>query len=310
MTDFCDFVPDDPSCQTTPEPEPEPVDPSPGPDDGGKGDDGGKPDDGDKPDDGPDDMPDDGGKMMHDDKEKGMTWEEFDEKAGEYFDPMGGNLAYLGVAVGAVADIALRTFVWHEKNADTNSQNAAGTGNTDYYKLLHQVEAYGGLGVWGIAALTQLFATMGIMVGINMMVWSTIVPLGGGLLELGVAVLSFMAYDQFFKQSELATPNAYSAAYMAKMEREMAEHTASHVAGAFEIYHAMGDWLWAAYMAADDEEKAKWREDKDFLMMLHLTPEEVEKYGMNDDKKMEMDGDKDMSKLMVGPPSLRKLMRF
>lgn len=41
-------------------------------------------------------------KMDYDDMDKEMTWEKFDEKASEYFDPMGANLAYLGVATGAI----------------------------------------------------------------------------------------------------------------------------------------------------------------------------------------------------------------
>ena len=42
--------------------------------------------------------------MMDDkwDDKKPMTWEEFDEEAAEYFHPMSANLAYLGVAAGAV----------------------------------------------------------------------------------------------------------------------------------------------------------------------------------------------------------------
>merc|ERR1711953_921286 len=157
MSDFCDFVPDDPSCQTAPEPEK----PEPTSTDGGDA--GPKPDGGDKPEDDMDMMKDE--KMMdHDDKE--MTWEKFDEMAGEYFHPMEANIAYFTVAAGAVLDIVLHS--------------------------------YGGLAIWGTAALTQLLATMGIMVGINMMVWGMLVPTGGMLLELGLAVLGFMAYNQFF----------------------------------------------------------------------------------------------------------------
>merc|ERR550539_219217 len=243
----------------------------------------------------------------HDDM-KGMTWEEFDEKASEYFHVMEANVAYFSVAAGLVADIVLRTFVWHESNADTLSQAASGSGNTDYYSLMHQVEAYGGLAIWGTAALTQLLATMGIMVGINMMVWGMLVPTGGMLLELGLAVLGFMAYNQFFEQYEAS--NATAAAYMATMEREMAQHTASHVAGAFEIYHAMPSWLWGAYMASSDEEKAKWRSDKEFLMMLKLTPEMVEDWDKEGDyekmDKMEMEGEKKpMDSLLIKPNNLR-----
>lgn len=37
-----------------------------------------------------------------------MTWEEFDKKAGEYMDPMGGNLTYLMVIGGSVLHIVLK----------------------------------------------------------------------------------------------------------------------------------------------------------------------------------------------------------
>ena len=140
------------------------------------------------------------------------------------------------------------------------------------------------------------------MVGINMMVWGTVVPMVGMLLNIAIGVLGIMAYNQFFEQYEAS--NATAAAYMAKMEREMANHEASHIAGHFEMYHYAPSWLWGAYMASSDEAKEEWRKDKEFLMMLNLTPEKVEKWGMNGDD-MEMkemkEGD---GKMMDGPPSL------
>ena len=248
-------------------------------------------------------------KMDHDEKE--MTWEKFDEAASEYFHPMEANIAYFTVAAGAATDLALRAFVWHEDNASTLSQAASGASNTDYYDLMHMIENYGGLGVWGIAAFTQLLATFGIMVGVNMMVWGMLVPVGGMLLELTMAVLGFLAYNQFFDQYEANNATAYS--YMARMEREMAYHTASHVAGAFEIYHAMPSWIWGAYMASSEEDKQVWREDKDFLKMLKLTPEMVEDWEKEGEEKMDKDmkmEDKPAS-LMVGPPNqLRKIFKF
>merc|ERR1719195_421006 len=204
-----------------------------------------------------DDMKDEAAGMkdekMMEKEDKEMTWEKFDEMASEYFHPMEANLAYLSVAGGAVAKIVLERFVWHESNAST---------------------------------LTQLLATMGIMVGINMMVWGMLVPLGGMLIELAYMGLG----------------------YMAAMEREMAMHTAEHVAGAFELYHAMPSWIWGAYLASSDEEKAKFREDKEFLMMLKLTPEMVEDWDKEGDEKMEKkEGEmKPMDKLLVRPTSLRQ----
>merc|ERR1712088_501738 len=252
-------------CQTAPEPEPQPTGGNGGP----AGGDGGKPDDAGKPDEMKEemDMMKDEKMMDHDDKE--MTWEKFDEMASEYFHPMEANIAYFTVAAGMVAEIVLHSFVWHEANASTLSQAASGSGNTDYYDLQHSVHTYGGLAIWGTAALTQLLATFGIMVGINMMVWGMLVPTGGMLLELGLAVLGFLAYNQFFEQYEAS--NATAAAYMATMEREM----------------------------------AKWRSDKEFLMMLKLTPEMVEDWDGEKMEKMDMDMDEDdkkpMDNLMIKP---------
>jgi hypothetical protein len=98
---------------------------------------------------------------------------------------------------------------------------------------------------------------------------------------------------------------------MAAMDVEMAQHTASHVAGAFELYLEMGNWLWAAYMNSSEEEKAGWREDKEFLMMLKLKPEDVKHWGGKDDMDMkDMDMKDKPESLMSGPPSLRKLFKF
>jgi len=141
------------------------------------------------------------------------------------------------------------------------------------------------------------------MVGVNMMVWGTVVPMVGMLLNIAIGVLGIMAYNQFFEQYEAS--NATAASYMAKMEREMANHEASHIAGHFEMYHYAPSWLWGAYMASSDEEKAKWRSDKEFLMMLKLTPEMVEDWDKEkgDYEKMDMEKDdkKPMDNLMIKP---------
>ena len=60
------------------------------------------------------------------------------------------------------------------------------------------IENFGVLGIFGIAFITQLLATFGIMVGINMLVWGMVVPLGGLALEVAIGVLSFLAYNQFW----------------------------------------------------------------------------------------------------------------
>merc|ERR1719510_2497486 len=102
------------------------------------------------------------------------------------------------------------------------------------------------------------------------------------LLELAMGVLGFLAYNQFFDQYEANNATAYY------------------------------------YMAADEEAKAEWRKDKEFLMMLKLTPEMVEKWDMDGEEKMDyekMDGEmkedkKPMDSLMMSPPSLRTTFAF
>lgn len=94
------------------------------------------------------------------------------------------------------------------------------------------------------------------------------------------------------------------------MDREMALHTAEHVAAAFELYMEYGNWIWAAYMNSDEMTKKEWRKDKEFLMMFRLMPEDVEGWGdgeEGEDGDMEDKMGEDMFRTM---PSLRKLFRF
>lgn len=74
MSDFCDFVPDDPSCQ---------VDPEPVPDNGG-----------------------DGGHEGHGDHD--------DYEMEEESNPMMGNLTYLHVALFSTLHAGAELFLWHE----------------------------------------------------------------------------------------------------------------------------------------------------------------------------------------------------
>jgi len=207
--------------------------------------------------------------------------------------------------------------LWHNAADDTASQAASGASNTDWYKLLHQIENFGAVGIFSIAFITQLLATFGIMVGINLLVWGMVVPLGGLIIELAVGILGFMAYNQFWSQYTASPSNAAAETFMAAMERELAFHTAAHMAGAFEVYLEYGNWLWAAYMNSDDATKCEWRKDKDFLMMLHLMPKDVEDWeGCDGDaegeEKMEddMEGDEEEGKLFTGVPTLFKLFKF
>ena len=100
---------------------------------------------------------------------------------------------------------------------------------------------------------------------------------------------------------------------MAAMEREMAYHTASHVAAAFELYLEYYNWLWAAYMNSDEATKCEWRKDKGFLIMLEMLPEDVKDWeGCDGEGKEKMEGDMEdeEGKLFTGVPTINKLFKF
>ena len=56
------------------------------------------------------------------------------------------------------------------------------------------IEHYGGLAIYGIGFMTQLLATFGILVYINLMVWGMVLPIGLMLIEFTIMVLGFLAY--------------------------------------------------------------------------------------------------------------------
>lgn len=135
MSDFCDFVPDDPSCQ--------PVDPPTpvGPTDGG-------------------DMP--GGDGHHGEID---DYEDMMEMMGH--NPMMGNLTYLHVAMGSAIHAALELFVWHEDDYYDDGE-VLGTNTWEYLGMLSH---YSHLGIWSILTITQLLSMFGILGEINLMAW-------------------------------------------------------------------------------------------------------------------------------------------
>ena len=137
MTEFCDFIPDDPSC----------TDANTGGDNGTS--DGGV-DDGGIIDNGANDINtgDDVGDQETDVeafKPEVMTWERFEQKANAHFNPTAGNFAYLSLAGLNTYVIFKRAFIDYLATDKTDAQTASGTGNTNYYDLMWKIQWYSGL---------------------------------------------------------------------------------------------------------------------------------------------------------------------
>merc|ERR1712038_6340 len=161
MSDFCDFVPDDPSCQ------PDPVDPV-GPTDGGEGGHGG----------------DSHGEID--------DYEDLMEMKGH--NPMMGNLTYLHVAMGSAIHAALELFVWHDEDHYTEGDVLS----TNTWEYLGQLNHYSHLGIMSILTVTQLLSMFGILGEINIMAWMYAEMLEmviGLVLKLGWMYTYEMAYQ-------------------------------------------------------------------------------------------------------------------
>ena len=136
MSDFCDFVPDDPSCA--------PVDPVV-----------------------PDGDATDGGDMPGGDGHHGEIddYEDMMEMMGH--NPMMGNLTYLHVAMGSAIHAALELFVWHEDDYYDNGEVLS----TNTWEYMGMLSHYSHLGIWSILTITQLLSMFGIIGEINLMAW-------------------------------------------------------------------------------------------------------------------------------------------
>ena len=58
------------------------------------------------------------------------------------------------------------------------------------------------LGVWGVAAVTQLLATFGMMNDINLLVWMYVVGVVGGLTTGLMGIFYELAYDTAYTNME------------------------------------------------------------------------------------------------------------
>ena len=110
---------------------------------------------------------------------------------------MEAQVAFLGMALGNAATLGLNLFRYRAAGLTTYYDNGttAWSGGTNWWKLASQTMAYVNLAVWGVAALTQLLATFGIMTDINLLVWMYGVFLVGMISTAITGLLYGYAFD-------------------------------------------------------------------------------------------------------------------
>jgi hypothetical protein len=225
MSDFCDFVPDDPSCQ----PEPEPV--TPGPD--GPGGPGGKADGMD-------------GDMMGDDMGS---------------NPMMGNLVFLHIALGGALHSGLKLFRY---TTDTMYDSGTANDTlTNFWEYNHLATNYFMLATHTVLFITQALSMAGIAGEINLMAWMY-VNMASGIFALFLMLFRMYAYDTYYTtatdtDASNATAAAYAAVALSGLETDMLEESAMNSAAMLMAYMHYKDWMHAQVMALPEEVQGKYK---------------------------------------------------
>ena len=125
----------------------------------------------------------------------------------QFYSPLKNNVGFLIVALWNIIRALLEVTRYRTKSTYYDN-GKLGENATNYYKLSDQVRLYGILGIWGIAAVTQLLATLGMAIGLNLAVWTYVVGLGGAAVAMTVGILRYLGYNAAFKNYDDATKSA------------------------------------------------------------------------------------------------------
>ena len=131
---------------------------------------------------------------------------------------MEAQLAFLGLAIGNTAEIAMNLFKYRSSSTYYNNGDTAM--DTNWWKLASQTVNYVSLGVWGLAALTQLLATFGVAADLNLLVWMYVVFFLGMFAAAATGTFYSLAYDTAYTKindtsSSAAVITAASAVFSA-----------------------------------------------------------------------------------------------
>jgi len=271
MSEYCDIFPEDPSCAVEETPEPTNTDDTTtdttNVDDGETG-------SGDA--DGDNEEADAEGEMMEEmeeemmEKMEKMDWDmtpsQMWMKAGKLMEftsinPLMGELTYLMVAIGVTTKYALDLFRYNSaSNDDDDYYDNFLTGDkpdsTNWYKTGELIQKYTWLGVFGIAAITQILAGLGIAPFVNMLVWGYGVMLLGSLASFLGMIFKFIGYDTGYANRNLEDKFGDANVQNARNIRtSMVEDMIFETSVALSLYMQAENWHWAAWEALPQEDK-------------------------------------------------------
>ena len=189
---LCDIFPDDPSCAPEPEPvvdvEPEPVDEEVEEDA-----DAGEEEEGEEVEAEEKEEISDGEKRVFDAILEVTKWEHIKQLSNfAQLSPLMSNIGYF-LAAGGYAGGMLMQGIRYRSASDYYDGVKIGT-DTNWWKSSDMIRIWGGVALGGTLAVTQLLATLGIMVNLNAAIWMLAGLIGLGL-GVAVGVMRFLGAE-------------------------------------------------------------------------------------------------------------------
>ena len=180
--------------------------------------------------------------------------------------PLEGQITFSAVAVLMTMWPALELFKWRSNEPDGTSYYKKGAdtwpGKTNWWELANTIGFYGGLVLWGAAAVTQLATLGGALADINVMVWGYGLGMVGALVELVASLIhEYGKWSAFsLKRDNTQTPQVRGAAsdVFNSMEWEEIEYAAVGAMVGVELAAQYNNWMAAQWMALPEETRKEW----------------------------------------------------
>lgn len=115
--------------------------------------------------------------------------------------PKMANLVFLIVASSYATYAGLQVFRYRTKSGYYDVGELGGKA-TNWWRLSDSARLYGMVGIFGIAFLTQLLASVGIFTSYNMMIWTNLVGTFGMLLGCIISFMRIIGYNAAWSKKE------------------------------------------------------------------------------------------------------------
>lgn len=169
--------------------------------------------------------------------------------------PFMSNLSYFGVAAMSAAYYAMQALRYR---SPSTYYDAAKIGDgTNWWAVSDAIRLWGGLGITGLLAVTQLLATFDIAVGLNGTMWMLVGGLGGMALMAVVDVMRFIGWEAGYSamnDTTKPTEIANGIAMMKGIEYDTVHDMIMSVTMMLGLYGRMNGWYYSLWNSATDEE--------------------------------------------------------